>query len=286
MARTEELVYAQAEDGLPLEGAAIKPVGRDARPTAVVFVHGLTSKFYGRSMVNIGRELADRGYLFVTGNNRGHDFGYPYRPSPDAEPRIYGGGWELFDESPLDVAGWIDFAVSQGARDVVLFGHSLGALKVGYYQATRQDPRVVGLIAGSPPMMAGRIRPELLAEAERLSTQGRGRDLLPWNSMPAGAGTQSAQTYLNRARVGLDVYGKEAANPLVGRIHVPIFALFGSEEPTVGTAADLELIKRNASAARGVATRMFEGADHSYAGHEPAIAAAIADWLGSLDRVG
>jgi pimeloyl-ACP methyl ester carboxylesterase len=282
MAHTEELVYTQAEDGLPLAGAAIRPSGRDPRPTAVVFVHGLTGTFYGRSMVGIGRELADRGHLFVSGNNRGHDFGFPYRPSPDAEPRIYGGGWELFDESPCDIAGWIGFAIGLGARDVVLFGHSLGALKVGYYQATRKDPRVVGLVAGSPPMQAGRIRPELQAAAEKLAAEGRARDLLPWSSMPAGAGTQSAQTYLNRVRVGLDVYGREAANPLIGRVHVPIFALFGSEEPTVGGPADLEVIKRNAAGAPSVTTRMFEGADHSYLGHEQAIAGAVADWLGSL----
>jgi pimeloyl-ACP methyl ester carboxylesterase len=285
MPHSEELVYTQAEDGLPLEGVVIRPVGRDPRPTAVVFVHGLTAKFYGRSMVNLGRELAGRGYLFVAGNNRGHDFGYPYRPEPGdltAQPRIYGGGWELFDESPLDVAGWIDFTLGLGARDVVLYGHSLGALKVGYYQAVRKDPRVVGIIAGSPPMSAGRLDSELAATAERMVAEGRGRDLLPWGSTRAGANTQSAQTYLNRQRVNLDVYGKSTPDAPVTRLHVPIFALFGTEEPSVGTAADLELIKRNAAASPAVTTRMFEGADHSYAGHEPAIAAAMADWLGSL----
>lgn len=285
MAHSEELVYTSAEDGLPLEGAAIRPSDRDAQPTAVVFVHGLTSKFYGRSMVNLGRHLADRGYRFVAGNNRGHDFGFPYRADPrdlSVEPRIYGGGWELFDESPLDVAAWVCFAVGLGARDVVLYGHSLGALKVGYYQAVRKDPRVVGLIAGSPPMSAGRTDPELLAQAERMVAEGRGRDLLPWGSTRAGANTQSARTYVNRSRVGMDIYGKATPNPLVGRLHVPIFALFGSEEPSVGTAADLELIKRNAVGSPAVTTRIFQGADHSYAGHEQTIAAAMADWLDTI----
>jgi len=282
MPYTEQLVYTQAEDGLPLEGALIAPAGRAAHPTAVVFVHGLTSKFYSRSMINLGRELADRGFRFVAGNNRGHDFGYPVRPAPDAEPRIYGGGWELFDESPLDVAGWVTFAVEQGARDVVLYGHSLGALKVCYYQALRQDPRLVGMVAGSPPMRAGRRNPELVALAERMVGEGRGNDLMPWNIFPAGAGTQSAATYLNRVRVGIDVYGKETPNPLVARVHVPIYAIYGSNEPTVGTAADLELIRRNAAAAPSVETRMFDGADHSYAGYETPIAASIADWVGTI----
>lgn len=71
----------------------------------------------------------------------------------------------------------------------------------------RKDPRVVGVIAGSPPMIsAGRIDPELLAQAERLVADGRGQDLLPWGSTHAGANTQSAQMIVNRARVGLGVY--------------------------------------------------------------------------------
>ncbi len=56
-----------------------------------------------------------------------------------------GGGWERFDESPRDVAAWVGFAVDLGFEGVALLGHSLGALKVCYYQALRQDPRVAGL---------------------------------------------------------------------------------------------------------------------------------------------
>ena len=78
-AYTEELVYTASEDGLSLEGAVIAPAEGESRPIAVVWVHGLTGKFYGRTTVNIGRELAGRGYVFVTGNNRGHDFGAVYR---------------------------------------------------------------------------------------------------------------------------------------------------------------------------------------------------------------
>jgi alpha-beta hydrolase superfamily lysophospholipase len=278
----EEIVYATAEDGLPLEGAAIRPTGREPHPTAILFVHGLTGKFYSRPVMGIGRELADRGYLFVTGNNRGHDFGYPYRRSPDAEPRIYGGGWERFDESPLDIAGWVGHVIGLGARDVVLFGHSLGALKVCYYQALRRDSRVRALVAGSPPLRAGQTKPDILAEAERMVVAGRGRDLLSWNTFPAGAGTHSAETYVNRARTNLDVYGHDTPNALVSRLRVPLFALFGTNEEWVGGAKELAIIRRNATSAASVETRMFDGADHSYLGYEEPIAGAIADWLASL----
>src|SRR5436190_17781850 len=197
----EEIVYVTTEDGITLAGVAMRP-SREPAPgsVAVVWVHGLTGTFYGRAGIRIGRDLAGRGIPFVAGNNRGHDFGFVLGPGPDGQARLGGGGWELFSESPADVAAWVECAAGLGVRGVLLAGHSLGALKVGYYQALRQDPRVLGVAACSPPGGANRLEPALVAEAERMVAEGRGRDLLPWGSRPAGAGTQSAQTYLDRAR--------------------------------------------------------------------------------------
>ncbi len=277
----EELVYSETEDGLLLEGAVIRPTSPSAKPLAVVWIHGLTGRFYSLSTVRIGRALAERGYTFVTGNNRGHDFGAIYRTKA-GERLIVGGGWERFDESPRDVAAWVGFAVSLGLGGVALLGHSLGALKVCYYQALRQDSRVAGLIAASPPIRAGQTDPSLLEQAERMVAEGRGADLLPWGISQAGAGTQSAQTYLNRALTNLDVYGFRSPNPAVSRIRCPLLAFYGTNEEWVGTAADLEIIRRNARSAARVETRMFEGADHSYTGHEDEVGLAIAQWVDQL----
>lgn len=278
---SEELVYTRSEDGIPLEGAVIRPAGGPDRDVAVVWTHGLTGRFYSPTTINVGRALAGRGFTFVTGNNRGHDFGTVVTPVGGART-IIGGGWEMFDHSPRDVAAWIDVAMGLGVRGVALLGHSLGARKVAYYQAQRQDPRVLGLVAASAPMRNVTPDPALLAQAERMVADGRGRDLLPWDSTPAGAGTMSAGSYVNRARVGIDVYGVAAPDPPVSRIACPILAIYGTDEPTVGTAADLETIRRNARAAVRVDTRMFEGADHSYAGHEAEVAATVAEWASTL----
>jgi pimeloyl-ACP methyl ester carboxylesterase len=244
----------------------------------VAWVHGLTGRFYEPHTVTIGRALATAGYPFVAGNNRGHDFGTTVRPR-GAEPFLAGGAWERFDESPRDVAGWVGFAAGQAARGVVLVGHSLGALKVAYYLAQRQDPRVVGLVAASPPTGAGQLDPEALAWAERQVATGRGEDLVP---QPVRGRTFSAQTYLNRARANVDVYGFHRPEPPVARIRCPLLALYGDAEPQVGTAADLETIRRNASAAPRVDLRVFPGADHLYTGHEAEVAAALVAWIATL----
>jgi hypothetical protein len=169
---------------------------------------------------------------------------------------------------------------------VLLVGHSLGALKVGYYQALRADPRVLGVVAASAPGRASRLDPALVAQAEQMVAEGRGQDLLPWGISPAGAGTQSAQTYLDRARTGLDIYGFHTPDPLVARIRCPLFACYGTDEAWVGGAAELETIRRTAIGAARVETRLFEGADHSYAGHEVEVADSLAAWVASLESHG
>lgn len=277
----DELVYTQSEDGLLLEGAVVRPETGALKPTAVVWVHGLTGRFYGPMIVRVGRELAANGYQFVTGNNRGHDFGTVLWTRA-GKARFAGGGWERFDESPRDVGAWVEFAMGLGARRVVLIGHSLGALKATYYLAERDDPRVVGLVLASPAVRAGRLRPDLIEQSERMVGEGRGQDLLPWGISPV-SGSLSAQTYLNRRQTNLDLFGLDTPEPSVGRVRCPIYAFLGTRERWVGTEADLDLIRRHATGSPRVDTRMFEDADHRYSGMEAEVAKAIAIWLDTLD---
>jgi pimeloyl-ACP methyl ester carboxylesterase len=280
-AYTEEIVYTDTADGLVLEGVAIRPATEaTARPLAVIWVHGLTGKFYAPTEILISRSLAAEGYTVVSGNNRGHDFGARIRRT-DGESILAGGGWERFDESPHDVDAWIAFAASLGFERVVVIGHSLGALKAAHYQALRQDPRVAGLVAASAALPAARPNPEMVKLAERMEAEGKGQDLLPWGSSRAGAGTHSAATFLNRVRTGMDQHGLDATDPAIGMIRCPVLALFGTVQDT-GTEDDLAMIRRHAKTAERVDTAMIEGADHVYTGRESAVARVIADWLGTI----
>src|SRR5262245_57090572 len=105
----EEFVGTETEDGLRLDGAVIRPAGVEAKPLAVVWIHGFTGRFYERFIVTIGREFAGYGYTLVTGDNRGHHCGATM-DRKDGRPMLAGGWWEQLDESPYDVAAWIDFA--------------------------------------------------------------------------------------------------------------------------------------------------------------------------------
>lgn len=283
MARTytEELVWVESEDGIAHAGAVIRPAGGEIRSTPVVWIHGFTGRFYEPHALRIGQELARQGYVFVTGNNRGHDFGAVLHPRA-GEPRLGGAAWELLDESPFDVSAWIGLAVELGFRGVALLGHSLGALKVAHYQAQRQDPRVVGLIVASPPLRLGPPDPEMVALAERLVAEGRGQDLLPWGMRGGAASTVSAQTLLNRVKTGARVVGAGTTPSTIAQIRCPLLAFLGTNEEWIGTSAELEALRRDAIAAPRVDTRMLEGADHVYTGCEPEVARIIGEWVGTL----
>ena len=287
--RPEELVHTTSEDGWRLDGVVMRPEPGRVKPVAVVCVPGLYAAFYEPPYVALARALAARGYTCVVGNSRGHDFGAVLRGA-DGVPAPGGGGWERLAESPRDIGGWLDFVAGLGFAAVALLGHSLGARKVAYYQAERADPRVVGMIAVSPAAML--LEPPdatLLALARELVAAGRGRDLLPW---PAAGCSMSAQTYLDHEdREGpfLNVYVRHGATydaPLVARVACPLLAFFGALESRGCEggycAPELETIRRHATAAPRVDTLLIPGANHSYEGHEPAVAAAIAGWLDEL----
>ncbi len=278
---SEELVWVESEDGYVLEGAVIRPSGRPRQRRPIVWIHGLTGKFYAPAIVSIGRHLAARGHVFVTGNNRGRDFGAVLK-TRSQQRLIAGGSWELFDESPRDVAAWVGFAAGIGNGEVILLGHSLGSLKVPYYQAQRRDARVKALIAASPPLRAWHWSDAMRNQAEKMEAEGRGRDLLAWDFMDAGAGTLSAQTVLGWVRADIDVYGERNPDPAIAKIDLPILAFYGTEEASIGSSPDLETVRRNAKSAPRVDTAMIPGSDHNYNGHEREVATLIADWVETL----
>jgi pimeloyl-ACP methyl ester carboxylesterase len=269
---SEELVFARTVDGLYNEGVVIRPGTASPKKTGVVWVHGFSSNFYQYSTIGIGRLIAGSGYTFISGNNRGHDFGSLYYSGKGA-PVLYGGGWERYEESALDIASWIDFTVKSGCERLVLIGHSLGALKVIGYQAETSDPRIAGIIAASPPLRGSGFEPEILAQAERLAVNGFDCDLLPWGSFFLGAGTLSARTFISFAsRIGI-----EKMQRLIGMINCPMLAVYGTNEGWVGTEKELSII---AAASKLAETLMIGGADHSYNSRISEVSGVFIEWIG------
>jgi pimeloyl-ACP methyl ester carboxylesterase len=280
---TEEIVWINTDDGIEHDGVVTRPTG-SSTGTAVVWMHGFTGHFSEPHQIRIGRYLAQRGHVFVSGNNRGHHFGARLGER-DGQAWIGGAWWELVSEAWLDITAWLDFAsTTLSPGRLVLAGHSYGAVKVTQYQGERQDPRLAGLISASGPVRPPSQRPELgqpLALAQRMVAEGRGRELLPFGSVGRPE-TLSAQTVVDRGTSLVDVYGLEDDDSPLSKVRCPFLAILGTEEPQIGSPEDLQTLKRNARSSSRAETALIDGADHLYHAREEVVAKAIDDWLGRL----
>lgn len=278
-AYSEDLLFTLSEDQLAHEGAAIHPT-QERKPIGigVLWIHGNTGRFCDYPYIMIGRALAERGYLFVSGNTRGHDIAASAWSDASMAMVAVGSAWEKLEESPLDLAAWIEETVKLGVEKVVLAGHSQGAAKVTYYQALRNDPRVAGLVLASPDLHGHWSG--LIEKARQLVAEGRGHELLP-DTMSAPWYRLSAANVVSRTEVLDHTYTSDKGTPHIAAVNCPIFALFGTNHD-VGGQGELDTLKAQAVNAPSVETRLIEGADHGYVESEKAVAEAIADWIDKL----
>lgn len=284
-----------SEDRLTLQGLLFRPT-RPVSDIPVLWIHGLFSSFYENVYVALGRELSGRGFVFLSGKTRGHDFGSTLRAS--AGGSLTGGSsWERLEESPRDIAAWVDFLAASGYGRVVLAGHGLGARKAAYFAAERQDSRIAGLVAASPSAaknVAGTVTEDdrnLLAVARQMVSAGRGAELLP--SMGLGC-PLSAATFVDHEDPEaafsnvFSVTGRSRTSPFIAEVKVPILAFFGSQERSPDgrdRGGELGLIRFGARASPQVTVTLVRGADHWYTGRVSAVADILAKFVGGLATV-
>jgi dienelactone hydrolase len=80
-----------------------------------------------------------------------------------------------------------------------------------------------------------------------------------------------------------DVFGcmGAAQDPPLARVRCPLLAWYGAAEGA-GRADDLAELRRRATSAPRVDTRLVAGADHAYTDREAEVGAALAAWLDAV----
>lgn len=281
----ENIVFATTQDGLTLKGALIRPANPQNEPAPLLmWVHTRQQGFAEPEYVDIGRRMAAMGYPFLTIETRGHDFGAWYR-TPDG-PTLHGSAWEHFSDCVLDIDAWMQAAGEWGHDAVVLIGHGFGGAKCLHFQAQRQLAQVAALVlASSGASVRDKLPPGLEETARTMVGEGRGQDLLPFNTTGQHyASTVSAQYYLARSIMRAELYGSSDVPPAIARVRCPVIGWYGTLEERENRSVHdfLEWLRENAVMASMTDFAIIEGLDFFYRGSEKLIAHHLATRLSRL----
>ena len=279
-----DLIRIAAADGMELDGAYFAPAGGVVAPgpvDAVLCIHGSGRNFYTAATAQMADDLRGQGYAALTLNTRGHDTVWMDRQTGAAA----GNAYEILDESRQDLRAGLDYLSGLGHRRIALLGHSMGAVKVAYYAAVEDDPRVAAVIPVSPVRLscsyylesedAAEFRANL-ETADRMEAEGRALDLFkvdfPITEMFAAA------AYLDK-HGPLERYNIIRHAP---RIRAPLFVLAGSLETHTrlrDVPQDLVIAAVNSPRAE---YRVLDGGNHSLTNMMPQAGGAVLEWLASL----
>jgi pimeloyl-ACP methyl ester carboxylesterase len=282
-----EIVSVETEDGLRLDGSLRQPDASRSSSLnfdAAILVHGLGGNFYAPSFFRrLEVELATRGCAALRANTRGHDLMY-------SSPRgRLGAAYEIVDDCRKDLRAWLDFAESQGYRRLLLWGHSLGAVKAIYYLAREKDGRVPRVVASSPPRLSYRTNLQMqgaerlltfIEEAKRLVDAGKPRELVAVD-IPSPT-LYSAEAFLDK------YYPDDRYNFLdrLPELPVPALVTIGSLEGAGPEQSDWfpfgNLAAQVTERLRSVPDATFQlidGANHAYSGKSDELWQTALAWL-------
>ncbi|QQG47525.1 MAG: alpha/beta fold hydrolase [Candidatus Woesebacteria bacterium] len=283
-----QFLRVTTKDKLILQGLLYEP--DQSSKKAILHVHGMAGNFYeNRFLDSMAKVFTQNGWTFWAINTRGHDIiaDFPIAGEKEEFKRL-GNSRERFEDSLLDIEAWTDFIASHNYKNIVLQGHSLGAVKVAYYLAKTRDQRVSKLVLISPPDMVGLAEAEkdhqdVLNLSKKMVKEGKGEELLPrllWNWYYL-----CAATYIDFGERGnpIDVfntYDKDKSS-IIENVKIPTLALFGSKDDAaiLPVREALDVIKSKAKSCPQFDADVIEGAPHSYFEHEDEVAGRVISWL-------
>lgn len=268
-----ELITFAATDGFPLDGL-VYTAAAGAADRAALLVHGKIMNFYTGPGRLLPPHLTALGWSCLAMNRRGHDLG-GIRNGRES----YGGAWEKFGDSLLDIAGGIAELKRRGYSKIMLIGHSFGGISAAAYAAAHPDDIAALALcsAGSGGrdylsqssrrgMLAAERHDEVDAEARRLVAAGRGDQMM---GVPGWWYAITAASWVDLStNVPITVDNAR-------RYPGPVLSLRGGKEATESYPAEAVA----EAAGKRATLAVISGGDHFYNGVEPEFINAVCEWV-------
>ena len=282
-----DLITITSRDGMTLDGVFFEPaegVTPQGPVDAMLLIHGSGGSFYRTATKAMAEDLRNRGYACLAINTKGHDTVW----SPQGSGEYYGNALEILDNSRHDLVAGVDYLWEKGYRSIGLLGHSMGAVKVGYYAATEDDDRIAAVIPISPVRLSYSYYMEsedaaefksIIERADQMEAEDRALELMEVR-FPI-AQMFSAASYL-------DKHGPAERYNLVSlapKIRAPLLVLGGElETHTRLRDCPQDMITAAVNSPRAEYF-IVPGGNHSLLNSLDTASAKVLEWLGSLAPV-
>ncbi len=269
----EKLVRINSIDGIEQPGILYTP--NEKTNKIIIHVHGLNGNFYENRFIDtLAETYVNKGYAFLTFNNRGRDFITELLKGDEFV--VIGGSLERFKDTLLDIEGVVNWVKEQGYNEIILEGHSYGCNKVLYYYNKKKDDFIKNIVLLAPcdiPSESKKFLSEkeyevAKSEATRLVNEGKEDELINFSVMANGK--IAAGTYYydflpdgenDFIRYADDINGK---SEILNSIDIPVLVIFGDIDECVLTQP-IDVVKGYLNNNISKCTiRIIEGADHSY----------------------
>lgn len=208
--------------------------------------------------------------------------------------------WQTrFEDIVFDIDTGLDFLEARGMQNLILAGHSMGSIRITYYQASTQDLRVKALVHFAPTMdMVGKggaaegLAPdyeEKVAIAQAAVAAGRGGidrrpDSNPQTAFQPDVWINLVGGYLYTAESFLSHWGPTAKtrnSDWIPKVRTPILMLAGSYDSAVPPGR-MEELKAKAINSPKVDYITYPEVNHFFEGvWDESVEDTIA-WLGEL----
>ena len=281
-----ELVAALTEDKVRLDGFFSRAqANKLATIDAAVIVHGLSGNFYkSRLLKHFANVLQKRGIHTLLVNTRGHD--YLNSTTRMGRADTLGAAVEMIGECKYDLYAWVEFLAKQQFENVLMLGHSLGAIKSLLAQAEKPHRNVKAVAAYSPTKLSydsllasprGDRFAHWIHKSQELVAEGRGESFL-FVDFPFPT-WMSANAYLAK-------YGDGDQNNwlnVTNQIQVPVLAAFGEREMNENAAFNAMKPDLQALQQPNFSVHFIPRADHFYSACFDDASQCLFTWLDALD---
>ena len=282
-----DLITITTGDGMTLDGIFCEPaagVAPQGPVDAMLLIHGSGGSFYRVATKSMAEDLRNRGYACLAINTKGHDTVW----SPQGSGQYYGNALEILDNSRYDLRAGIDYLWEKGYRSIGLLGHSMGAVKVGYYAATEDDERIATVIPISPVRLSYSYYMQsedaeefkgIIERADQMEAEDRALELMEVR-FPI-AQMFSAASYLDKHGPA-ERYNLVALAP---KIKVPMLVMGGElETHTRLRDCPQDMITAAVNSPRAE-YHIVPGGNHSLLNSMDKASARVLEWLASLAPV-